>query len=360
MKIASIVGARPQFVKIAPLCREFKRHKFIKHIIVHTDQHYDYNMSKAFFDDLGIPNPNYHLEVGAGTHGYQTGEIIKRVEDVLVKDKPDLAVVYGDTNSTLGGALAATKIHIPIAHVEAGLRSFNKKMPEEINRVLVDHISDVLFCPTETAIRNLNHEGVSNGIHFVGDIMYDSLLYNERLAKKNSYMLEKLCLKPKDYALVTVHRAENADNPDRLRAIFDALQKIAQEGIPVIIPLHPRTRKQLELSGVPVGRLQIIEPVQYLDMLLLESRAKIVITDSGGVQKEAFFFHVPCITLRRETEWVETVRAGWNILVDTDEKKIALFACAFPMPSHHGKNAFGDGRVAEKVVNVFRQLNNKV
>ncbi len=356
MKIASIVGARPQFIKIAPLCREFKRHRTIRHIIIHTDQHYDYNMSKVFFDELKIPQPDYHLEVGAGTHGYQTGEMIKRVEKVLIKEKPDWAVVYGDTNSTLAGALAAAKINIPIAHIEAGLRSFNKAMPEEINRVLTDHISDLLFCPTETAMRNLEQEGVNQGVHLVGDIMYDSLLYNVKLAERHSLTLEKLNLKPKSYALATVHRAENTDSPDRLRAIFHALQKIAQGGIPVIIPLHPRTRKQLELLKVPADNLQIIEPVQYLDMLLLQKQAKIVLTDSGGIQKETFFLHVPCITLRGETEWVETVETAWNILVDVDEKKIVLCAQDFPDPSHTaGQEAFGDGRAAAKISAVFCQ-----
>jgi len=359
MKIASIVGARPQFIKIAPLCREFKRHKFIKHLIIHTDQHYDYNMSKVFFDSLEIPQPDYHLEVGSGTHGYQTGEMIKRVEKVLIKERPEWTVVYGDTNSTLAGAVAAVKLKIPVAHVEAGLRSFNKGMPEEINRLLTDHISDVLFCPTETAMRNLKQEGINQGIHVVGDVMYDSLLYNLQLAERHSLILEKLQLDPKNYALVTVHRAENTDNPDRLRAIFNALRKITQEGIPVIIPLHPRTRKQLELLKVPVDRLQIIEPLQYLDMLLLQKQAKIVLTDSGGIQKEAFFLQVPCITLRRETEWVETVETGWNILADIDEKKIVLYARDFPDPSHNvGQEAFGNGRAAEKISAVFYQSMN--
>jgi UDP-N-acetylglucosamine 2-epimerase len=357
MKIASIVGARPQFIKIAPLCREFKKQKSIKHLIIHTDQHYDYNMSKAFFDELEIPNPDYHLEVGAGTHGYQTGEMMKRVENVLIKERPDWAMVYGDTNSTLAGALAATKIDIPLAHVEAGLRSYNKKMPEEINRLLTDHISDLLFCPTKTAMRNLKQEGLEQGVHSVGDVMYDSVLYNVELAENHSQLLEKLHLKPKNYALATVHRAENTDNPDRLRAIFNAFQKIAEKSIPIIIPLHPRTRKQMQLFRVPVDSLQIIEPVQYLDMLLLQKQARIVVTDSGGIQKEAFFLHVPCITLRGETEWVETVEAGWNMLVDIDEKKIVLSAQKFRNPSHSvGQEAFGDGRAAKKIVSIFLKL----
>lgn len=356
MKIASIVGARPQFIKIASLCREFKRHKTIKHIIIHTDQHYDYNISKVFFDELEIPKPDYHLEVGSGTHGYQTGEMIKRVERVLVKERPDWAVVYGDTNSTLAGALAAAKIKVLVAHVEAGLRSFNKSMPEEINRVLTDRISDLLFCPTETAVRNLKQEGITQGIYQVGDVMYDSVLYNVQLAENQSHILEKLGLLPKGYILVTVHRAENTDDPDRLRAIFHALQKIAQGGIFVITPLHPRTCNHIKSLKISLNGLKVIDPVSYLDMLLLEKHAQIIFTDSGGVQKEAFFFRVPCLTLRSETEWIETVEAGWNILADVDEKKIVLCAHDFPKPSYSGQEAFGDGRAAEKIGTVFGQL----
>lgn len=356
MKIASIVGARPQFIKMAPLCREFKRNKTIKHIIIHTDQHYDYNMSKIFFDELEIPKPNYHLEVGSGTHGYQTGEMIKRVEEVLIKERPDWAVVYGDTNSTLAGALSATQTNISVAHVEAGLRSFNKSMPEEINRVLTDHISDLLFCPTETARENLNREGITHGIHLVGDIMYDSLLYNVQLAENRSHILENLHLEPRSYVLVTVHRAENTDQSDRLKHIFSALEKVVLGGMKVIVPLHPRTRKILESFNVSLDNLQLIEPVSYFDMLLLEKQAKIILTDSGGIQKEAFLLEVPCITLRRETEWVETVVAGWNVLVDTDEDKIVSFTKVFPSVSQSGKETFGDGRAAEKISAIFGRL----
>lgn len=360
MKIASIVGARPQFIKMAPLCREFKRHITIKHIIIHTDQHYDYNMSKIFFDELEIPKPNYHLEVGSGTHGYQTGEMIKRVESVLIKERPDWAVVYGDTNSTLAGALAAAKIKVFVAHVEAGLRSFNKSMPEEINRVLTDHISDLLFCPTENAMRNLKQEGMNQGVHLVGDIMYDSVLYNVKLAENNSHILEKLHLKHKGYALVTVHRAENTDNPDRLRAIFHALQKIAQEGIPIITPLHPRTHNHVQSLKISLDDLKVIDPVSYLDMLLLEKHAQIILTDSGGVQKEAFFFRVPCLTLRSETEWIETVEAGWNVLVDINNEKIISYVQSFPLSSDSKQTIFGDGRAGEKIGRMFSQLNDRV
>jgi UDP-N-acetylglucosamine 2-epimerase len=353
MKIASIIGARPQFIKMAPLCRAFKEHQDLQHIIIHTDQHYDYNMSKVFFDELEIPSPDYHLEVGSGTHGYQTGEMIKRIEDVLIKESPDWVVVYGDTNSTLAGALSAAKTSIPVAHVEAGLRSFNKSMPEEINRVLTDHVAALLFCPTETAIENLKKEGITQGIHLVGDIMYDSVLYNVRLAENRSHILEDLHLKPRGYVLVTVHRAENTDQSDRLKHIFSALEKIVLNGMKVIVPLHPRTRKNLEALKVSFDNLQAIEPVSYLDMLVLEKQAKTIITDSGGIQKEAFFFKVPCITLRRETEWVETVKSGWNVLVDTDEHKIVSCTKGFSSVSHSGKETFGDGRAAEKIQAVF-------
>lgn len=328
MKLLDIVGARPQFIKVGPILRAIAKHnrehpqRAIHEVLVHTGQHYDYTMSRVFFEELELKEPDYHLGVGSGTHGSQTGEMLKRIEDVLLKEKPDLVMVYGDTNSTLAGALAAAKLHIPVAHVEAGLRSFNKTMPEEINRVLTDHISDLLFCPTQTAVENLEREGITKGVHLVGDVMYDSVLYNVQLAEKRSEILERLHLQPKGYALATVHRAENTDHPERLRSIFQALETIAADGLPVVVPLHPRTRKRLSALNLPFNRLQIIEPVSYLEMLLLEKSAKIILTDSGGVQKEAFFFKVPCVTVRDETEWVETVELGWNVLVGCDPERI--------------------------------------
>ncbi len=364
MKVVNIVGARPQFIKLGPILKAIEEHnkshpeRPIKEILVHTGQHYDYEMSQVFFDDLGLKAPDYHLGVGSGTHGYQTGEMLKRIEGVLLEEKPDIVMVYGDTNSTLAGALAAAKLHIPVAHVEAGLRSFNKRMPEEINRVLTDHVSDFLFCPTETAVENLRREGFTNILNDghllpfpipldpsipcpivinVGDVMYDAVLMYSKLAEERSKILEELKLKPKTYALATVHRAENTDNPERLRSIFQGLSMIAESGLPVVVPLHPRTRKVLSnLSPTPypsIPKLRIIEPVSYLDMLMLEKYARVILTDSGGVQKEAFFFRVPCVTLREETEWVETVEAGWDEFVGCDPCRIVQATTFFSSAS---------------------------
>jgi UDP-N-acetylglucosamine 2-epimerase len=320
MKVVNVVGARPQFIKLAPILKAVERHnqqypnRPIQEILVHTGQHYDYEMSQVFFDELGLKVPDYHLGVGSGSHGYQTGEMLKRIEEVLLKEKPDLVMVYGDTNTTLAGGLAASKLHIPVAHVEAGLRSFNKKMPEEINRVLTDHLSDLLFCLTQTAVENLRREGIEKGVYLVGDVMYDAVLLYLDLAERKSEIMERLGLKPKSYALATVHRAENTDQPERLRTIFDGLERVAEEGLSVILPLHPRTRKHLNTLGIHPKEVQVLDPVSYLDMLVLEKNARVILTDSGGVQKEAFFFRVPCVTLREETEWVETVERGWNTL----------------------------------------------
>lgn len=328
MRLMNIVGARPQFIKVASVLRAIDQYNAahpastIREVLVHTGQHYDHEMSQVFFKELELKDPDYHLGVGSGTHAYQTGEMIKRVEDVLLGEKPDVVMVYGDTNSTLAGALAAAKLHIAVAHVEAGLRSFNKKMPEEINRVLTDHVSDLLFCPTETAVKNLEREGISKGVNLVGDVMYDSVLYNLDLAEKRSRVMEKLGLSRKGFALATVHRAENTDDPDRLRLILQGLDQVVQAGLPVIVPIHPRTRKQLESLGLSTDNVQLIDPVSYLDMLLLEKQARVILTDSGGVQKEAYWLGVPCVTLRDETEWVETVQSGWNTLVGTRTNSI--------------------------------------
>ena len=359
MKIASILGARPQFIKVAPLCREFAKHPDVRHLIIHTDQHYDYSMSRVFFDELGIAEPDYHLEVRSGTHGYQTGEMLKRVEKVLTQEKPDWVVVYGDTNSTLAAALASVKMHIAVAHIEAGLRSFNRSMPEEINRVVTDHVSELLFCPTQTAVTNLQQEGIMQGVHLVGDIMYDSALFNVKLAARRSSILQKLNLEAKDYALVTVHRAENTERSDRLMHIFRALEKIAQDGMKVVVPLHPRTRKKLKSLQLSLKNLQVIEPVSYLDMLLLEKQAKMILTDSGGVQKEAFFFEVPCVTLRNETEWIETVESGWNVLADVDEEKIVSSVRISSVPSRAVKETFGNGQAAERICGIFSEMSTR-
>jgi UDP-GlcNAc3NAcA epimerase len=314
-KIVTVLGARPQFVKASVVSRAL-RAAGLSEVLVHTGQHFDDNMSEVFFTELDIPRPDYNLAVHGGGHGAMTGRMLERIEDVLLEEKPDRVLVYGDTNSTLAGALAAAKLHIPVAHVEAGLRSFNRRMPEEINRVLTDHVADLLFTPTDTASANLRQEGIADErIHQVGDVMYDAALHYGALADERSTVLDRLGVTRGQYVLATVHRAENTDDESRLRAIFGGLQQVAAE-LDVILPLHPRTRGRLSDAGIRTnGRLRMIDPVGYLDMIALEKNARVIATDSGGVQKEAFFFRVPCVTLRDETEWVETVELGWNVLV---------------------------------------------
>ena len=348
MKVVSIVGARPQFIKAAPVSRALRRiaHK----VLVHTGQHYDREMSDVFFDELHIPKPNYNLGVGSGPHGWQTGQMLIRLEEVLLKEQPDWVLVYGDTNSTLAGALAAVKLHIPVAHVEAGLRSFNRRMPEEHNRVLTDHAADLLFCPTQTAVDHLAHEGITQGVHLTGDVMYDAILYNTELAEQRSDALTRLGLSPGGYALATVHRPRNTDDLPRLRNILAAFGEI--EGT-VIFPIHPRTRQRMAEFGLnnlqsPIPNPQFIKPVGYLDMLILEKHARLILTDSGGVQKEAYLFGVPCLTLREETEWVETVEAGWNLLVGADRAAIVRAAREF-RPVGAPPPLFGDGHASERI-----------
>ncbi len=350
MKIATVIGARPQFIKCAPVSRELR--KAAIEILIHTGQHYHSNMSQVFFDELCLPEPDYNLGVGSSTHGAQAGEMLKRIEEVLLPEKPDYVLVYGDTNSTLAGALAAAKLQVPVAHVEAGLRSFNRRMPEEINRVIADHLSSLLFCPSETAVKNLAREGIIEGVDLVGDVMYDALLCNIQIAEERSGILQQLGLEPKMYCLVTVHRAENTDDSGRLLDIVKAFEKIGPI-FPVIWPIHPRTRQALRthrLSDVSKHLLRIIEPVSYLDMLLLEKEAKVIFTDSGGVQKEAYWLGVPCVTLRDETEWVETLHAGWNTLAGTDPKSIfaAIHKQTSSLPSP--QSFYGDGHAAKKIV----------
>lgn len=353
MKVVSIVGARPQFIKSAPLSRELRQR--VREVLVHTGQHYDDSMSGVFFRDLNLLKPDYHLGVGSGPQGQQTGEMLKRIEEVLLNEKPDWVLVYGDTNSTLAGALAAAKLHIPVAHIEAGLRSHNRRMPEEINRVMTDHLSSLLFCPTETAVRNLAGEGIVKEVHYVGDVMYDALLDNFQVAERASTVLSRLHLDSKQYVLATVHRAENTDDPSRLQRIVQGLVTVAEAGYKVVFPVHPRTRKQLAtIQSNRSSKLMWIDPLSYFDMLLLESKARVILTDSGGVQKEAFWLRVPCVTLREETEWVETVESGWNRLVGTDTARIVSAvqgtnaAYASPWPWAHGE-------ASRKVASVITQ-----
>jgi UDP-GlcNAc3NAcA epimerase len=340
----SVVGARPQFIKAAPVSRVLRREH--EEVLVHTGQHYDDNMSDVFFRELDIPEPDINLGVGSGLHGAQTGAMMAGLENVALEVKPDWVLVYGDTNSTVAGALVAAKLHIPVAHVEAGLRSFDRRMPEEINRVLTDHVSDVLLCPTETAVHNLAREGIKRGVHLVGDVMYDAFLFNLEAARKRD-ALKRLGLARGHFALATVHRAENTDDPERLRSI---LQGIDDSGLEIVLPLHPRTRARLE--GAMPARIRVIDPVGYLDMLALEEAATVIVTDSGGLQKEAYFLAKPCITLRDATEWTETVEAGWNVLVGCDSDTIAKAIRTF-RPNAKRPDLFGNGHTAERIAELL-------
>jgi len=352
MKIASIVGARPNFIKCAPVSRELRK-KFDE-LIIHTGQHYDYEMNKIFFDELEIPEPDYHLGVGSGTQAYQTGEMLKRTEEVLTKEQPDLVLVFGDTNSTLAGALAASKLHIRVGHIEAGLRSFDKKMPEEINRILTDHCSDLLFCPTETAARILESEGITKGVHLTGDVMVDALQENIEIAEKYSKILEDFGLNQKEYLLATIHRPENTDDCNRLSDIVAAFCEIRN----LVFPCHPRTEKLVKQCGLwdmLTKKVKYVKPVGYLDMLMLEKNAKKILTDSGGIQKEAYILKVPCITLRDSTEWVETVEDGWNVLVGANNEKIIKASSDFE-PKGDQRDVFGDGKSSEKIGEIIEGL----
>lgn len=350
MKIITIVGARPQFIKAAPVSKTLRTEH--EEIIIHTGQHYDANMSDIFFNELKIPRPDYNLEIGSGSHGMMTGRMLEKLEEIYLKEKPDFVLVYGDTNSTLAGALAASKLLIPVIHIEAGLRSFNKAMPEEQNRILTDHISDLLLVPTEDAIKNLTNEGIKKGIHNVGDVMYDAVLMFKEIAKSKSGLLKELDVNSGEYILTTIHRAENTNDINRLRNMIEALN---ESGEKIILPLHPRTKKFIEGYGLNFNEnIKVIDPIGYLEMLMLEENSKMIVTDSGGVQKEAYFMGKPCITMRDETEWVETVACGWNIVVGTDKSKILDNIRNFK-PTRIQQAIFGDGNAAQKILNIINE-----
>ncbi len=370
IKILTVIGARPQIIKAAAISRAIK-HNFsenIKEYIVHTGQHYDENMSQVFFDELGIPLPDYNLGVGSASHGKQTALMTEGIERLLLQINPDYMLIYGDTNSTLAAGIAASKIHIPVVHVEAGLRSFNKRMPEEINRIVCDHVSTLLFTPTITGLKNLKREGFSeyNGgvadidhpaIYHCGDVMYDNSLYFAEVAERKSKIIDDLKLKDKDFILATIHRAENTDDADKLTQIFSALdQATLKHNIIVVLPLHPRTagllKKNLpvDLYGSVLSNklFKIIEPVSFLDMTRLEKHSRMIITDSGGVQKESYFFKKPCVIARTETEWVEIVEAGAGLIADSDkERLLSAIEYFLSEPSIDYKPVFGDGKAAE-------------
>ncbi|SHK23605.1 UDP-GlcNAc3NAcA epimerase [Hathewaya proteolytica DSM 3090] len=344
MKILTVIGARPQFIKAAAVSNVIRE----KHeeILVHTGQHYDENMSHIFFEELGIPKPDYNLAIGSGGHGEQTGKMLIELEKIYLKEKPDAVLVYGDTNSTLAGALCASKLLIPVAHIEAGLRSFNMSMPEEQNRILTDHLSKLLFVPTNTAENNLFNEGIKKGVHNVGDVMFDAILHFKKKAEEKRAFMESLDAYNEPYILTTIHRAENTNDVSRLENIITALNECNKK---VILPLHPRTKKYIEDYNLKFAdNIKIIEPVGYLEMISLEMNAEKIVTDSGGVQKEAFFMKKPCITMRDETEWVETVDNGWNIVVGTDKDKIVDGIVNF-IPREEQKAVFGDGKAAVKI-----------
>ena len=351
MKLVSIVGARPQFVKAAILSEKIRQKG--QEILVHTGQHYDDNMSQVFFEELDIPKPDIYLGVGGGSHAEQTGKMLIEIEKVLLREQPDWCVVYGDTNSTLAGALAAAKLHIRVAHVEAGLRSFNKRMPEEVNRVLCDHISDALFCPTSNAAAHLGNEGITRGVHVVGDVMGDILKRLISRSADRSKVLEHLQIAPKSYVLATIHRASNTDDALKLASLIESLGKLGRK---VVFPIHPRTRIAIQKNKISIPKsIIVIDPVGYLDMIQLEANADCILTDSGGMQKEAYWVGVRCITLREETEWTETVETGWNRLVGTDSELI-ISAVKEWFPQGERPDIYGDGHAADKISEILSQM----
>ncbi len=350
IKIITIIGARPQFIKAAALSREIANYDNIEEIIVHTGQHFDANMSDIFFEQMSIPKPHYNLDIHGLGHGAMTGQMLEKIEEVLITEKPNWVLIYGDTNSTIAGALAAKKLHIKVAHVEAGLRSFNMDMPEEVNRILTDRISDILFCPTDTAINNLKNEGYENidtKIVKSGDIMQDAAIFYSQLEQKPNIEV------PQEFILATIHRAENTDNPKRLGAILEALNEIAKK-TPIILPLHPRTAQIIQKSEYKTDNLRIIEPVGYLEMVYMLNRCEIVMTDSGGLQKEAFFFAKPCLTMRDETEWVELIDNNFNVLVGADKSKIIDNYQKHQFNTNFDINLYGKGTTAKTIIKILQ------
>ena len=349
MKIVTVLGARPQFIKAGSVSREIKEHSSIQEIIVHTGQHYDSKMSDIFFEELQLPKPNYSLGVGGNGHGAMTGQMIEKIEEILIIEAPDWVIIYGDTNSTLAGAIAACKLNIKLAHIEAGLRSYNMKMPEEINRILADRVSQILFCPTATAIKNLHKEGFNNfncSIIDSGDVMFDGAMFYKNLSYAPNIKLKS------EFVLCTLHRAENTDDYKRMSEIFQALNLIASD-IQVILPLHPRTKKSLDAHGIKCTNITFIEPVGYLEMVWLINNCNYIFTDSGGLQKEAYFFNKPCFVLRDETEWVELVSNGYNVLTGSSTTNIIDLHREFKFNTNFTSNLFGNGKASNKIINTL-------
>lgn len=343
LRILTIVGARPQFIKAAAFSRAVANDARVEESLLHSGQHFDSNMSKIFFSELGIPEPRYNLNIHGGSHGAMTGRMLESIEQVLLTDRPNAVLVYGDTNTTIAGALAAAKLKLPIVHVEAGLRSYNRAMPEEINRVLTDHISDLLLCPTVRSVDNLRIEGITRGVHHVGDVMHDATLHAREVAMERSSILDDLCLANGGYHLCTIHRAENTDEPDQLAHVLRFVGDQAGS-LPVVFPVHPRTRRLITDRGHNIGALRLIDPLGYIDMHRLLAGARTVLTDSGGLQKEAYFHRVPCVTMRSETEWVETIDAGWN----------RLWSAAEYNAPRREISDYGDGQASQAILNILK------
>jgi UDP-N-acetylglucosamine 2-epimerase (non-hydrolysing) len=358
MRIASVVGVRPQFVKASVVSKELRKNN--EEVLIHTGQHYDYEMDKIFFEELNIPEPDYYLGVGSGSHGRQTGEMLRKIEEILLSEKPDLVLTYGDTNSTLAGALAASKLGIKNAHIESGLRSFDRSMPEEINRILTDHCSDILFCPTKNAVDNLKREGITENVFLTGDVMVDSLLFNKELAEARSSILSDLNLKSKDYLVATIHRASNTDNKENLQNIVEAFQELNEN---IVFPIHPRTEKLLKNYGLYDSlnsSVILTEPLGFLDFIKLMNHAKMILTDSGGVQKEAYILQVPCVTLRDNTEWVETIEDGWNVLVGCNKNNIVKTVEGFNSLENTHRNRYGNGNASTEIASIIEKISLEV